>query len=458
MRAVKARQILLLAGDLVVLYLSLGITLLLRYGLRDFAAELELHFGPMTLIFGVWLVVLYVNGLYDLYNAKISQAFLRRFTESWVMSVGLAVAIFYLVPLFNITPRTNLFILSGVFAALFIGWRLVAGNTKHTGIRVLAIHPTKDLLDLLSTLKKNPQLGYTVIGVVTEHDASIPNNLTRFSPSQPVRALVSEHQVNLITIPSKTADDQVSKLYAELYELLFWDVYTMPSESFFESLTGRISLSALHDSWFFENLRPNHTPLYDAIQRIMDYVLALLGLIVLAIITPIVAILIATSSRGPLFYLQERVGMRGKRFKVIKFRTMHALTKDGGAEVAGAQVTVQNDPRITRAGRIIRSLRIDELPQVINVLRGEMSIIGPRPERPQFVDEFEKHMPYYTVRHLVKPGLTGWAQINYPYAETVEQQLTKFQYDLYYIKNRSPLLDMTIILKTLHVVLYGKGQ
>ena len=121
-------------------------------------------------------------------------------------------------------------------------------------------------------------------------------------------------------------------------------------------------------------------------------------------------------------------------------------------------MTTRDDPRVTPFGAFIRTLRLDELPQVINVLKGDMSFIGPRPERPQFVAEFEKHMPYYTVRHLVKPGLSGWAQINYPYAETVEQQLTKFQYDLYYIKNRSFLLDITIVLKTLHVVLYGKGR
>ncbi len=457
MRAVKVRQILLLTGDLTILYAALVCALLFRYKLADFEFQLRLHAIPMTMIFMVWLVVMYVNGLYDLYNTKVSQSFLKRFSESWLVSVGLAAVLFYFVPYFQIAPRTNLFILSVIFAAFFILWRFIISNRAHGGIRVLAINPTDDLIELLEQLQKNPQLGYHIVGVVAPADRILPPDIKRFPESQPIRAIASEYHINTITVPSLMPDTS-SRLNTELYELLFWNIYTIPGTSFFESLTGRVSLSALNDSWFFENIRPTHMPLYETIQRGIDYILSILGLIILGIITPFIALAIRSTSPGPLFYLQERVGKRGKHFKVIKFRTMHALTKDGGAELTGAQITTESDPRVTRAGRIIRRLRIDELPQVINVLKGEMGIIGPRPERPEFVNQFEKHMPYYTIRNLIKPGLTGWAQINYPYAETVEQQLTKFQYDVYYIKNRSLLLDVTVILKTLHVVLYRKGR
>lgn len=457
MRAVKARQIVLLTGDLVVLYISLGVTLLARYGLADFAHQLNLHLIPMGLIFVTWLVVFYVNGLYNLFNTKVSYAFLRRFTESWLIAVGAAVTLFYLVPIFNITPRTNLFILSAIFGALFLVWRFLIGLTAKASVRVLAINPNAELITLLSTLQKNPQLGYQIVGIISDDEKTSTDSLQVFSGATPIRAIVSEHHIGLIVMPFNTGAS-AAKLYGELYELLFWDVYTMPADAFFESLSGRISFASLQDSWFFENLQPHHASLYEVMQRIIDYIFATLGVLVLIIITPFVALATKLQSPGPLFYLQERIGKGGKRFKVIKFRTMHALEKDGGAELSGAQFTSQDDPRITKIGKIIRSLRIDELPQVINVLKGEMSIIGPRPERPQFVEQFEKHMPYYTVRNLVKPGLTGWAQINYPYAETTEQQLTKFQYDLFYIKNRSLMLDITIILKTLHVILYGKGR
>lgn len=455
MRAVKARQIVLLVGDLAILYISLAITLAIRYGWSDFARQFELHLIPMSTIFVAWLTVLYVNGLYDLFNLKLSYALIRRFTESWLFGVAVAVALFYFVPLFNITPRTNLFILSFVFAILFVLWRFVIGHSQRTGVRVLAINPNEELLTLLETLRANPQLGYDIVGMISneEHKTDIQN----FSSETPIRALVSEHHVSLIVMPFNTGTS-TTKLYGELYELLFWDVYTMPADAFFESLSGRIAFASLQDSWFFENLQPHHMPLYLAMQRVMDYLLSIIGLIVLIIITPIVAVFIKWKSPGPLFYMQERIGKGGKKFNVIKFRTMHALDERGGAELQGAQFTTPNDPRITKAGRIIRTLRIDELPQVINVLKGEMAIIGPRPERPHFVDQFEKIMPYYTVRNLVKPGLTGWAQINYSYAETTEQQLIKFQYDLFYIKNRSLMLDITIILKTLHVIIYGKGR
>lgn len=456
MRAVKVRQMVLLAGDLAILYLSLAITLLVRYGHGEFVQQYGLHVGPMSIIFLLWLVVIYVNGLYDLYVAKPSQVFIRRFAESWLISVGLAVSLFYLLPFFTITPKTNLFVLSIVFAILFIAWRLISNTRSRADIRVLVVNPTKDMIELLNSLQRNPQLGYQIIGIVSD-DKFPDTEIKCYQTVTPIRALASEHLVNLIVVPKNTSDT-FSSLYSELYELLFWNVYTMPAETFFESLTGRIPLSALHDSWFFENLRPNRMPLYDALQRAMDYVLGSIALVILLIITPFMALLIKWHSPGPLFYLQERIGRNGKRFRVIKFRTMHALTQDGGAETKGAQFTTNNDPRLIKFGKFIRSSRLDELPQVINVLRGEMSLIGPRPERPQFVEQFEKHMPYYTVRHLVKPGLSGWAQINYPYAETIEQQLIKFQYDLYYIKNRSFLLDITIVLKTLHVVIYGKGR
>ncbi|OGH61710.1 MAG: hypothetical protein A2848_02320 [Candidatus Magasanikbacteria bacterium RIFCSPHIGHO2_01_FULL_50_8] len=460
MRTVKARQLMLLLGDVIVLYLSLAIALLIRYGMGEFADQYALHSGPMSLIFLLWIIILYVNGMYDLYVAKPSQAFMRRFVESWLISVGVAVTLFYLLPFFTITPKTNLFLLSALFGVLFVGWRLLGNRLTRADIRVLAIHPDADITSLLLTLQRNPQLGYRVIGVVNSqknNGSSTDSPLQEFTDTTPIRAIVSEHQVTLILVPKNMRDTHTA-LYGELYELLFWNVYTMPSENFFESLTGRVPLSALRDSWFFENLRPNHLPLYDAVQRIMDCVLAVFGILGLTVLTPLVALFIKWRSPGPLFFLQERVGRNGKKFNVIKFRTMHALNKDGSAEIAGAQMTTRDDPRVTPFGAFIRTLRLDELPQVINVLKGDMSFIGPRPERPQFVAEFEKHMPYYTVRHLVKPGLSGWAQINYPYAETVEQQLTKFQYDLYYIKNRSFLLDITIVLKTLHVVLYGKGR
>lgn len=164
-----------------------------------------------------------------------------------------------------------------------------------------------------------------------------------------------------------------------------------------------------------------------------------------------------TTSSGSIFFIQERVGRHGKKFKMIKFRTMHHPVGQDSAEAEGAQFATKNDPRITTVGKWLRKLRIDELPQVWNVLKGDMSFIGPRPERPEFVEQLTERMPYYALRHLTRPGLTGWAQVRYRYASTLDDNLIKLQYDLFYVKNRSIILDAAILLKTINTVLRSQG-
>ncbi len=188
------------------------------------------------------------------------------------------------------------------------------------------------------------------------------------------------------------------------------------------------------------------------VKRVLDIIFSLLGLLISLVITIPVAILIKLESKGPIFYRQKRVGLNNNIFECIKFRSM---TVD--AEKYGAIWASKNDSRVTRVGKIIRKLRIDEIPQMWNVLKGEMSFIGPRPERPEFVYQLEKKIPYYNLRHSVKPGITGWAQVCYPYGASEEDALEKLKYDLYYIKNLSLFLDFQILLKTAKVVLLGKG-
>ena len=165
------------------------------------------------------------------------------------------------------------------------------------------------------------------------------------------------------------------------------------------------------------------------------------------------AVAIRIESTGPVVYTQERVGLHGRKFRIFKLRSMRA-----DAEAHGPVWACENDPRVTRVGRVIRRLHLDETPQFFNILRGEMSLIGPRPERPEFVEQLEERIPYYSERHLVKPGLTGWAQVSYPYGASVEDAREKHQYDLYYIKNQSPLLDAIILLETARVVLFGHSS
>ena len=223
----------------------------------------------------------------------------------------------------------------------------------------------------------------------------------------------------------------------------------------YEEVLGRVPVEHLGQKWFLAPLWTNGNlpTVYRAAKRLMDVVLALMGLGILLALLPLIAVANRLGSRGPLFYSHERVGKGGQIFRIFKLRSMIPdAEQDGEAIWATA-----DDPRITSVGRLLRRTRMDELPQLLNVLKGEMSIVGPRPERPQFVEDLQKQIPFYRTRLSVKPGLTGWAQIKYPYGNSVQDALAKLQYDLYYIKRRSLFLDLLIMLRTVKVILTFRG-
>lgn len=229
------------------------------------------------------------------------------------------------------------------------------------------------------------------------------------------------------------------------------DVIDAPS--FYEKITGRILVEEIRPSSIIFTRGFMSSPLQDALKRGFDIFFALLGLVMTSPIMLLTAVAIRLDSSGPVFYLQHRVGMDGKDFKVIKFRSMRQ-----DAEKQGPQWASENDPRVTRVGRIIRRLRIDELPQFINVLKNDMSFVGPRPERRYFVDQLEKVIPYYALRLHAKPGITGWAQVNYPYGDTIEDAREKLKYELFYMKHRSLWLDLVILFQTVKVAVKARGS
>jgi sugar transferase (PEP-CTERM system associated) len=230
-------------------------------------------------------------------------------------------------------------------------------------------------------------------------------------------------------------------------------VHIEEGTTFYEKISGKIMLENLRPSWVIFSSGFSISPLLRLLKRLGDLLLAGTGLILTVPLLPVIAMLIKIESRGPVFFTQERVGQNGRLFVLIKFRSMY----DDAEEVTGPVYADANDHRITWVGRWLRRTRLDELPQLLNVLRGEMSFVGPRPERPFFVQQFAKEIPYYTQRLSVKPGITGWAQINYPYGATQEDAVEKLRLDLYYIKNMSLLLDLFIVLKTAKIALLGQG-
>lgn len=230
-------------------------------------------------------------------------------------------------------------------------------------------------------------------------------------------------------------------------------VHVSEFSTFLERETGRIDLDTVNPSWLiFSDGFSSGQMVSSAIKRLFDIVASLTLLLATAPIVAVFAVLVKLESRGPAFFRQTRVGLYGQDFSLIKLRSMRV-----DAEAGGAQWAAKHDPRVTRIGRIIRKLRIDELPQAWTVLKGEMSFVGPRPERPEFVSDLEEKLPFYAERHMVKPGITGWAQINYPYGASIEDSRNKLEFDLYYTKNYTLFLDLLILLQTLRVVLWNEG-
>lgn len=230
-------------------------------------------------------------------------------------------------------------------------------------------------------------------------------------------------------------------------------MYVLDAPTFYEIVNGKLMLESINPSWFIYSIGFHRTGIFNVCKRIIDILLALLGLILTLPFFPVIALAIKLDSPGPVFFSQLRVGCKEKTFVLHKFRTMRVDAE----EKTGAVWAGKNDSRVTRLGKFLRNTRIDELPQLINILRGDMSFVGPRPERPEFVEKLKQVIPYYSKRHFIKPGLTGWAQVKYSYGSSVEDAIEKLRYDLYYIKNISPFLETIIFLETIKVVLFGRG-
>ncbi len=449
----------LFGGDLLVLYLALYVTLLLRYRQIPIPETWDLHFLPFTILFVVWLIIFYVNGLYDLATSKNDVEFYNKILRNLLINFGLAAAFFYLLPdrLFDIKPRAVFFIFMGTSLVLFSLWRywyneLVQRPTLLKNVLVIGMKD--EAKELIEEIIRKPQLGYRISAIIHDgfrKDYNFPG-VTMHESSVNLKKLLRQQNISTVVTSLDPRGDP--SLVQNLYESLALKLQFFDLPTFYEKLTGKIPVTTIGHIWFLENLAESEKTLYEILKRLLDMLGALLGLVFSLPLAPLLALLIKLESPGPVFFRQTRVGLLGKNFAAIKFRTMIL-----GAEKEGQpQWAQKNDPRVTRIGKILRKLRLDEIPQLLNILRGEMSFIGPRPERPEFVQNLQTLIPFYNERHLVKPGLTGWAQINFQYGASTGDALKKLQYDLFYIKNRSLPLDIGILLKTINIILTGRGQ
>ena len=442
----KIKSFILIAGDILILYLALLATLYLRYQ-ADWPLQWQRHFYPFTIIYFLWLLSFYIIGLYDLRLARNNFYFFVTLTKAIIINAGLAIAFFYFIPYFGITPKTNLFINIAFLTTLFVGWRQFYNRFIKTPAllnNVLIIGQNPEINELIKHIRDNPQLGYRIKKITELGKVKILHDLINIVAKEKIRLIITT--IN----PRKNAE-----LARNLYQCIPLKIAVADLPAFYEKITGKVPVSVIEEIWFLENLMSGQKTIYEGVKRLIDIVAAVIGGFFTILITPLVFLLIKLDGPGPFLYRYKRVGRDNRIFEVIKFRTMVT-----DAEKDGAQRTKKDDSRRTRVGKFLKKTRINELPQLWNVLKGDMTFVGPRPERPEFAfaaDLLEK-IPFYQIRHTIKPGLTGWAQIKFPYGSSVEDTLQKLQYDLYYIKNRSFILDIAIILKTVKTILSGGGK
>ena len=305
----------------------------------------------------------------------------------------------------------------------------------------------------LQALSERPGSGFEIVGAIAmgESGAALPHAVERGAIEDLSRFVAGLRAGEVVLALEERRNALPLK---DLLRVKTTGVHVNEFASFMERETGRVDLDTLNPSWLiFSDGFSSARAVSSIAKRLFD-VLASGALLALSFpVIALFAVLVRLDSPGPAFFRQTRVGLYGQPFTLLKLRSMHL-----DAEAGGAKWAERNDPRVTRVGRVIRKLRIDELPQVWTVLKGRMSFVGPRPEVAQFVDQLEEQLPYYAERHMVKPGITGWAQINYPYGASVEDARAKLEYDLYYAKNYTPFLDLLILLQTLRVILWPEGS
>lgn len=447
----------LFLGDLALLYSALFLSLFLRYYPDLNRLHIDQHILPFTIIFAIWIIFFNAFGLYDLKFLKNEKMFLYRILRLMLVNVVIAIIVFYFFP-FTIEPRRNLLIIALLTTILIALWRYCFNHILvHTpSSRLIFFGVSKDMTELAEYLAANRQLGYKVAGFISNGALEV------LSPDFLPAPYYTLQEKNIMDVVKDTRADTIiisreirenKTLTKILFQVIPLGVGVIEFTKFHEMTTGKIPLSLIGEIWFLENLIGIKKGLYDSLKRTLDMALAIIFAVPCALLFPLAGLLIKFESKGPIFFRQKRMGKNGQEFMLVKFRSMI----DNAQEMSGFKGDGY-DPRHTRVGAFLRKSYLDELPQIINIVRGEMSFVGPRPERPEYVAELKEKIPFYEMRLLVLPGITGWAQTNMENDASVEDAPEKMQYDLYYIKNRSLILDLLIAIRTVFAVLGRQGR
>lgn len=433
------------------------LTTVIQFSIENLELGYSISYVPHTfLVTLTFQLCMYYANLYDLNSSVSNNKLFIKILQAFAGTTLVLAALFYLLP--QVTVSRGI-ILSGLAVAFLfvVGWRLFyqyLHGMAHFRVKVLIIGTGVEAKKLTRELLHNKSLGYEVKGFIDEDPAKLGMSIVNpkvIGTLDQLPAIVEHEGIDKVVV---ALPDRRGKLpLGALLACKLRGVDVEEETTFYEKISGKVLLENLRPSWIIFSRGFAITPLLGGLKRLADILLVSISLPLTALLMPVIAMLIKLDSRGSVFFTQQRVGQNGKLFTLVKFRSMRADAEvDTGPVFAG-----ENDSRITRVGKLLRKTHLDELPQLLNVLRGDMSFVGPRPERPFFVDQLEKEIPYYTQRLSVKPGITGWAQVNYHYASTTEDAIEKLQLELYYIKNMSLLLDLFIILKTVKIAVLGTG-
>lgn len=444
------RTLVLLIGEALIVWTSFLLGAV--YAFRQDSYLVLNYEGGYLKILVVTVLVLLCSHWFDLYDtARLNsrgELYFRLLMVPGLLAFVLA-GVSYVRPdylLGNGSSAIGLLILT---VALF-GWRIGFTWLIQLPIlieRVYVVGTGERAQRLVQGLRQNPEIGVEIVSWT----GKLEGPLTRESVAVHLMEIVRKQKVHrvIVAMPDRRGTIPMQ----ELLDLRMQGVKIEEAASWLERISGKIEVENLYPSWlvFGEGFR--RSPVFRLVRRGVSIVISLVGLIFALPLLPLIALAVRLDSEGQVLYKQRRVGKGGRTFNVLKFRTMRADAEALG----GPQWSGNNDPRVTRVGRFLRSSRLDEIPQLWCVLKGDMAFVGPRPERPEFVEWLSKEIPYYSVRHMVRPGLTGWAQVKYKYGSTVEDAREKLQYDLYYIKNASIGLDLLIMFQTIKTVLLRRG-
>ncbi|MGY5354036.1 exopolysaccharide biosynthesis polyprenyl glycosylphosphotransferase [Wenyingzhuangia sp. IMCC45467] len=439
-----------------VLFLGIGLSFCNKFFNFNYINLLQNPISKNTLTLLVYYLI--AAQVFEMYNLVEAASRFKTIRNLFVVTIVCCLTYLYTPLLTPVLPGNRIEILIFflcIFSSIFL-WRniyIFTISDKQFYKFVLLICGDDTLLKPLIHHVKHHSPDNDMYGYVSENSLE---DVDGFLEVNQIDEIIHKNDIKELIISLRGfSEENAALLNQKLAHYFEQGINILSYEDYIERVTFCVPEENLTKNFYkYFNFSQNHeNRLYLFAMRCLDILAGLLGILVMAILIPFVLLGNLLASRGGLFYKQERVGAKGKIFKIVKFRSMVTT-----AEKNGAQWASKNDARITPFGKFLRKTRIDEIPQFWNVLKGEMSLIGPRPERPEFVKELEYKIPLYAIRHVVKPGLTGWAQVMYPYAATVEEQKKKLRYDLYYIKKRGLFMDFKIVIKTINTVLYFKGQ